>query len=59
MLQQLTLNHEHFFQYRDLRTYTWCRDFLGQRSLIDFCIVSAELFQSVLNAHVEEVQKFR
>ena len=42
-----------FFQYRDLRKYTWCRDWLGQWSIIDFCIFSADVFQSVLDVRVE------
>jgi len=33
--------------------YTWCRDFLGQSSLIDFCIVSVDLFLSVLEVCVK------
>jgi len=32
-----------FFQDRDLQKYIWCRHSLRQRSLIDFCIVSADL----------------
>ena len=36
-----------FFQHKRIRKYTWYRDSLGQRSLIDFCIVSADLFSTV------------
>ena len=35
-----------FFQHRDLHKYTWCRDSLVQRSIINFCIVSADFFWS-------------
>jgi len=35
--------------------YTWRRASLGQRSLIDFCIVSTYLFRSVLNVGVKRV----
>jgi len=32
-----------FFQHRDLHTYTWCRDSLGQRSLnLGVCIATGE-----------------
>jgi len=41
------------FKDRYLHKYTRCRDFLGQRSLIDFCIVSADLFHSVLDVRVK------
>jgi len=37
-----------FFQHGDVHKYTWCRDSFGQRSLIDLCIVSTDLFRSVL-----------
>jgi len=42
-----------FFQHRDMPNYTWCRDYLGQRSLIDFCIASTYLFRSVLDVRVQ------
>jgi len=42
-----------FFQHRDAYKCTWWRDSLGQRSLIDFCTVSADLFWSVMNVHVK------
>jgi len=28
-----------------MHMYTWCSDSLGQRTLIDFCIVSVQLFR--------------
>jgi len=37
----------------DLHKYTWCRDSLGQRSLIDFCTVTADFFRSVLGILVK------
>jgi len=39
-----------FFQHIDLHKYAWCRDSLGQQPLIDSCVVSGDLFQSLLNA---------
>ena len=42
-----------FFQHRDVHRYTWYRDTLGQRALIDFFIVSADLFSSVLDVRVK------
>jgi len=42
-----------FFQHRDVHTYTWSRESLGQRSLVDFYIVSADLFHSVLDVRVK------
>jgi len=42
-----------FFQHRDVHKYTCCRYSMGQRSLIDFCIVSADLFRSVLDVRVK------
>ena len=42
-----------FFQHKRIHKYTWCRDFLGQRSLIDFCIVSADLFSTVSDVRVK------
>ena len=41
----------------DLHKDTWCRNSLGQYSLLDFCIVSANLFQSVLNVRVNREAK--
>jgi len=42
-----------FFQDRDVRKHTWCRDSLGQRSLSDFCTVPVDLFRSVQDARVK------
>ena len=42
-----------FFQHRDVHKYTWYRGALGQRSLIDFFIVSADLFSHVLDVRVK------
>ena len=42
-----------FFQHKRIHKYTWYRDFLGQRSLIDFCIVSADLFSTVSDVRVK------
>ncbi|MCP3656858.1 MAG: endonuclease/exonuclease/phosphatase family protein, partial [Herbaspirillum sp.] len=41
-----------FFQHKDTHKYTWYRDTLGQRSIIDFFIVSG-LFDSVLDVRVK------
>ena len=38
-----------FFQHKRIHKYTWYRDPLGQPSLIDFCIVSADLFSLFSN----------
>ena len=42
-----------FFQHKRIRKYTWYRDSLGQHSLIDFCIVSADLFSTVSDVRVK------
>ena len=42
-----------FFQHKRIHKYTWYRDSVGQQSLIDFCIVSADLFSSVLDVRVK------
>ena len=42
-----------FFQRKRILKYTWYRDSLGQRSLIDFCIVSADLFSTVSDVRVK------
>ena len=42
-----------FFQHKRNHKYTWYRDSLGQRSLIDFCIVSADLFSTVSDVGVK------
>ena len=42
-----------FFQHKRIHKYTWYRDALEQRSLIDFCIVSADLFSTVSDVRVK------
>ena len=41
-----------FFQHRDVHNYTWYRPSMAQKSLIDFYIVSSELFSEVLDVWV-------
>ena len=38
-----------FFWHKEIYKYTWYRDLVEKRSIIDFCIVSANLFSSVVN----------
>ena len=38
-----------FFQQKDVHKYTWYKPSMGQKSLIDFCIVSTDLFSNLLN----------
>ena len=42
-----------FFQHRELHKYTWYRPSMDQKSLIDFCIVSSDLFSDVLDVRVK------
>ena len=42
-----------FFQHKRIHKYTWYRDSVGQRSLIDFCIVSADLFSTASDVRVK------
>ena len=42
-----------FFQHRDVHKYTRCRDSLGQQSLTDFCIVSANWCRSLMDVRVK------
>jgi len=42
-----------FFHNRKRLRFPLCKDSLGQRSHIDLCIVSADLFQSVLDISVK------
>ena len=42
-----------FFQHRDVHKYTWYRPSMDQKSLIDFCIVSSDLFSDVLDVQVK------
>ena len=43
-----------FFQHKKFHKYTWYRDSLGQRSMIDFCIVSADLFSTASDVVLKE-----
>ena len=43
-----------FFQHKRIHKYTWYRDSLEQRSLIDFCIVSAVLFSTVSDVRAKK-----
>ena len=42
-----------FFQHREVHKYTWYRPSMDQKSLIDFCIVSSDLFSDVLDVRVK------
>ena len=42
-----------FFQHREVHKYTWYRPNMDQKSLIDFCIVSSDLFFDVLDVRVK------
>ena len=42
-----------FFQHKRIHKYTWYRDSMGQRSLIDLCIVSADLLSTVSDVRVK------
>ena len=42
-----------FFQHKRIQKNSWYRDSLGQRSLIDFCIVLADLFSTVSDVRVK------
>ena len=42
-----------FFRHKEIYEYTWYRNLLGQRYIIDFCIVSADLFSSVVDVGVK------
>jgi exonuclease III len=42
-----------YFQHKNIHKYTWYRDALTQKSLIDFIIVSADLKRSVLDVRVK------
>lgn len=42
-----------FFEHRDLHKYTWYRDSLSQRSLIDFIMVSSDLKRRVMDVRVK------
>ena len=42
-----------FFQHRAAHKYMWYRPSVNQKSLIDFCIVSSDLFSDVLDVRVK------
>ena len=42
-----------FFEHKRTQKYTWYRDSLRQRSPIDFCIVSADLFSIASDIRVK------
>ena len=46
-----------FFWHREIHKCTWYRDSVGQRSIIDFCIISAELVSSVIDVCVKREAK--
>ena len=41
------------FRHREVHKYTWHRPSMDQKSLIDFCIVSSDLFCDVLDVRVK------
>ena len=61
LLQFCATNRLHimntFFRLKRIHKYTWYRDSLGQCSLIDFCIVSADLFSTVSDVRVKRGAK--
>ena len=46
-----------FFQLREVHKYAWYRPSMDQKSLIDFCIVSSDLFSDVLDVRVKRGAK--
>ena len=42
-----------FFQHREVHKYTWYRPSRNQKSLINFCIVSSDLFSDVQDVRVK------
>jgi len=42
-----------FLQLREVHKYTWYRPSMKQKSMINFCIVSADLFSNVLDVRVK------
>ena len=42
-----------FFRHKEIYKYTCYRDSVGQHSIIDFCIVSADFFSSVVDVCVK------
>ena len=47
-----------FFQHREVHKYTWSRPSMDQKSLIDFSIVSSDLFSDVLDVRVKRAAEF-
>ena len=47
-----------FFQHKRIYKYTWYKNYLGQRSLVNFCINSADLFSSVFDVQVKREAEF-
>ena len=43
-----------FFQHGEVHKYKWYRPSMDQKSLIDFCIVSSDLFSDVLDVRVKQ-----
>ena len=43
-----------FFQHWEIHKFTWYRPSIDQKSLIDFCIVSSDLFFDVLDVRVKQ-----
>ena len=46
-----------FFQHKGIHKYIWYRDSVKQRSINDFCVVSADLFSSVVGVLVKRGAK--
>ena len=44
-----------FFWHRKIHKCTWYKDSVGQRSIIDFCIISADLVSSVVDVCVKRI----
>ena len=53
LCHQRTVHNEHLFLPKEVHKYTWCRDSVGQCFIIDFCIVSQDLFSSVVDVCVK------
>ena len=49
-----TVHNEYLFFAQGFHKYTWHSNFMGQHSIIDFCIVSADLFTSVVDIRVKK-----
>ena len=43
-----------FFRRREVHKYTWYRPSMDKKSLINFCIVSSNLFSDVLDVRVKQ-----